>query len=245
MLPLSDDNSARRVQPVVTYALIAINVLIYIYEFTLGQGRAFSNFLDDWATVPEKISNGENLYTLVTAAFLHGSWFHLLSNMLFLWIFGDNVEDVMGHVKYLVFYLLCAVGAGLAQVMIDPNSAVPMVGASGAISGLLAAYIVLFPHGRIRTLIFLGIFITSMMLPAWIMIGYWIFLQVISGVTSLAPNGGESTGGGVAFFAHIGGFVVGFLLVWIFRDRDRTADQRANRMTTVGEQQRWGIQPRR
>jgi membrane associated rhomboid family serine protease len=236
MLPISDDNRGRRIQPIVTWALIMANVLVFFYQSTLSE-LEFIRFLDDWAVVPAEITSGQAYFTLITSAFLHGSWFHLGSNMLFLWIFGDNVEDVMGHVKYLVFYLLTAVGASLAQVMIDTESRVPMVGASGAVSGLLAAYIVMFPHGKIRTLIIFGIFITMTMIPAWIMIGYWIFIQVISGLGSLSTIGDQ--GGGVAFFAHIGGFVAGLVLVWFFRDKRRQDAQNAARRGQLPGQ-RWG-----
>ena len=236
MLPISDDNRGRKTQPIVTWALIAINVLVYVYQATLGE-RDLIAFLDDWAVVPAEISAGQAYFTVITSAFLHGSWFHLGSNMLFLWIFGDNVEDVMGHIKYLVFYLLTAVGASAAQILVDTDSRVPMVGASGAISGLLAAYIVMFPHGKIRTLIIFGIFISMTMIPAWIMIGYWIFLQVISGIGSLSTIGDQA--GGVAFFAHIGGFVAGLVLVWFFRDKRRQDAQNAARQGYMPEQ-RWG-----
>jgi membrane associated rhomboid family serine protease len=237
MLPISDDNRGRRKQPIMAWTLIVINVLIYTYQWMLDD-RALLELYDRWATVPVEISSGQAFYTLVTCAFLHGSWFHLGSNMLFLWIFGDNVEDVMGHAKFLIFYLLTAGAASYAQVLIDTDSRVPLVGASGAISGLLAAYIVLFPRGQIRTLIFLGIFVTMTMLPAWIMIGYWIVLQVISGVGSLGAL--NEQGGGVAFFAHIGGFVAGLALVWFFRDKRRLEEQRASRRGMVAEQ-RWGM----
>lgn len=240
MLPLSDDNRGRRTQPVMTWALIVINIIIFAYQSMLSD-RDHWLFMMDWAVVPDRISSGEQLHTLVTSAFLHGSWFHLGSNMLFLWIFGDNVEDVLGHLKYLLFYGVTAVAAGLAQVLIDSGSLVPMVGASGAVSGLLAAYIVLFPHGRIRTLLVLGIFITVTMLPAWMMIGYWFLLQVISGVLSL---GQPTTGGGVAFFAHIGGFIAGFLLVRPLAIKGRLVNQRASR-TNRSESQTWGMGSRR
>lgn len=225
MLPLSDDNRGRRTLPLVTWVLIAMNVAIYAYQAFLGD-REHWQFLMDWAVVPDRITSGAQIHTLITSAFLHGSWFHLGSNMLFLWIFGDNVEDVLGHLKYLLFYLVTAVAAGLAQVVIDTDSLVPMVGASGAVSGLLAAYLVLFPNGRIRTLLTLGVFITIAMLPAWMMIGYWFLLQLISGIFSL---GQSSVGGGVAFFAHIGGFVAGFILVRPLIKRDRLVNQRSSR----------------
>lgn len=226
MLPLSDDNRGRRTLPVVTWALIAINVAVYAYQSILSPADHWA-FLQQWATVPDEITGGTAFYTLLTCAFLHGSWFHLGSNMLFLWIFGDNVEDVFGHIKYLIFYVVCAVAASMAQVLVSQGSEVPLVGASGAVSGLLAAYIVMFPHGRIRTLLTLGIFVTLTMLPAWMMIGYWFVLQLISGVLSLNQVGNE--GGGVAFFAHIGGFIAGLLLVFPLRDRDRVMGQRSAR----------------
>lgn len=240
MLPLSDDNRGRRTQPLITWAIIALNVIVFVYQVTLSE-RDHWYFLMDWAVVPDRISSGEHLHTLVTSAFLHGSWFHLGSNMLFLWIFGDNVEDVLGHLKYTLFYLVTAVAAGLAQVLMDADSMVPMVGASGAVSGLLAAYIVLFPHGRIRTLIILGVFISVTMLPAWMMIGYWFLLQVLSGVMSL---GQETTGGGVAFFAHIGGFVAGYILVRPLIDKGRLVNQRASR-TNASDTRSWGMGSRR
>ena len=236
MLPISDDNRGRARWPIVTWVLIVINILIYVYQWALDED-ALWRFLGQWAAVPAEISSGQALFTLVTCAFLHGSWLHLGSNMLFLWIFGDNVEDVMGHAKYLVFYLITATGASYAQVLIDPDSRIPLVGASGAVSGLLAAYIVLFPHGRIQTLIFFGFLITTIMVPAWIMIGYWILLQVISGVASLSP---VEEPAGVAFFAHIGGFVAGLVLVWFFRDRRRLEEQRLARQGLV-DARRWGM----
>lgn len=241
MLPLSDDNRGRRSTPVVTWALIAINVIVYAYQAFLSPAD-HAAFLDQWATIPSEIMDGKAFYTLLTCAFLHGSWFHLGSNMLFLWIFGDNVEDVFGHVKYVIFYLACAVGASMAQVLVSQSSDIPLVGASGAVSGLLAAYIVLFPNGKIRTLLTLGVFVTLTMLPAWMMIGYWFLLQVISGVLSLNMGGGES--GGVAFFAHIGGFVVGLALVMLFRDRDREMGQRSARNEPY-ETQTYGMGSRR
>lgn len=233
MLPLSDDNRGRRTLPVVTWALIVMNVAVYAYQAFLSPAEHWE-FLQQWATVPDEVSGGTAIYTLLTCAFLHGSWFHLGSNMLFLWIFGDNVEDVLGHIKYILFYVVCAVAASLAQVLISSGSEVPLVGASGAVSGLLAAYILLFPHGRIRTLITLGIFITLAMLPAWMMIGYWFVLQLISGFLSLNQVGNE--GGGVAFFAHIGGFVAGLLLVMPLRNRDRQLGQNSARNEPVSDQ---------
>ena len=227
MMPLSDDNRGRRSTPVVTWVLIALNVLAFLYELTLGE-RALNQFFIDYGIIPREISDGQNLWTLLTSMFLHGGMLHIAGNMLFLWVFGDNVEDVMGHARFLIFYLLCGIVAGLSQVAIDPDSTVATIGASGAISGLLAAYIVCFPHGRVLTGVFIGFIITTFMVPAWMMIGYWIVLQVISGVISLGPDT-SATDGGVAFFAHIGGFVAGLILVWPFRQKDRVEHQRASR----------------
>ena len=240
MMPLSDDNRGRRSTPVVTWVLIALNVLVFLYELTLGES-GLNQFYIDYGIIPREISNGQDLWTLLTSMFLHGGWLHIAGNMLFLWVFGDNVEDVMGHARYLVFYLLCGVAAGLSQVVIDPNSTVATIGASGAISGLLAAYIVCFPKGRVLTGVFVGFLITTFMLPAWMMIGYWIVLQVISGVVSLGPDT-SATGGGVAFFAHIGGFVAGLILVWPFRQKDRVEHQRASRARPDPRARRPGMQ---
>ncbi|HWV23138.1 MAG TPA: rhomboid family intramembrane serine protease [Thermomicrobiales bacterium] len=236
MLPISDDNRGRRSQPYVVWTLIAINVVIFAYEFVLDQ-HALNDLFARWAVIPAEVSSGHLLYTLVTCAFLHGSWLHLGGNMLFLWIFGDNVEDVMGHTRFLIYYLLTAIIASAAQVLVNPDSTTPLVGASGAISGVLAAYIVMFPRGRIRTLVFLGVFFTAIMVPAWLMIGYWILLQLLSGLSTL---GVDDVSGGVAFFAHIGGFIGGLALVGLFRDRGRLERQRTRRRTYDGQSWRQG-----
>ncbi|MBA2760017.1 MAG: rhomboid family intramembrane serine protease [Chloroflexia bacterium] len=238
MLPLTDDNRGRRTTPIVTWALIAINVLVFIYQFLMSE-QELNQFFNDFGVIPRDISNGEGYLTLLTSMFLHGGLLHVGGNMLFLWVFGDNVEDVMGHARYLIFYLLTGLGASAAQILINPDSTIPTIGASGAISGVLAAYIVCFPHGRIRTLITLGFFITSFMLPAWIMIGYWIVLQVIQGSLSL---GVSDDVGGVAWFAHIGGFVAGLVLVFLFRQPERVERQRVarNRPDPERRQIGWG-----
>jgi membrane associated rhomboid family serine protease len=217
MFPIGDENRGIRSRPYVTYALIAINVVIFLYQITLDQS-ALTDFILKWGTIPREISDGTDLFTLGTCMFLHGGWLHIAGNMLFLWVFGDNIEDTMGHVKFLVFYLLCGLAASGLQVIVNPDSETPMIGASGAISGVLAAYLVLYPKGKIRTMILAGIPI-MVLIPAWGMIGYWIVIQFINGIASLGVNTAE-TGGGVAYFAHIGGFVAGAALVWIFRDRE-------------------------
>jgi membrane associated rhomboid family serine protease len=159
--------------------------------------------------------------------FLHGGWFHLIGNMWFLWVFGNNVEDSMGRVRYLVFYLLCGLAAAASQTLVNPGSAIPMVGASGAISGVMGAYIVLYPRVRVHMLVFLGIFITRIVVPAYLMLGYWFLLQIIGG-------GLASGEGGVAFWAHAGGFVTGALLIYVFRDPELVTRHRALSRTVEG-----------
>jgi membrane associated rhomboid family serine protease len=155
-------------------------------------------------------------FTVLTSMFLHGGWFHLIGNMVFFWVFGNNIEDAMGHGRFVVFYLLCGAAAAATQIAISPSSAIPMVGASGAISGVLGAYLLLYPRVRVHTLIFLGVFVTTVALPAYVMLGYWILLQLLGGLPALA--GMES--GGVAFWAHIGGFVAGLVLISLFVKRE-------------------------
>lgn len=248
-IPLHDANDFRyiRVQ-YVTLAIIAANVIVYLVtslgteDFVnaavFGFGYIPSTIFDIAERPPEMVIVPDD-WTFLTYSFLHGDIWHLGGNMLFLWVFGDNVEDVMGHVRYLIFYLLTGVAAGLIQVLTNTDSTVPLIGASGAISGLLAAYIVCFPNGRVVTAVVFGFFITTMMVPAWIMIGYWILLQVIQGVVSL---GIDADTGGVAWFAHIGGFAAGLVLVFPFRRADRVAFQRAARERPETRQRRvgWG-----
>jgi len=204
MLPIGDDNSDRRTFPFVTYALIAINVLVFVL-LELPQGENLDAFLTRWGTIPAQIAAGNGLITLITSMFLHGGWLHLGSNMLFLWIFGDNVEDAFGHVLYLVFYLVCGIAASMAQVLVDTSSNIPGVGASGAIAGVLAAYIVLFGSRPVRVLM-QGV-LTNV--PSYVMIGLWIVTQLLAGF------GGQSDG--VAYWAHIGGFIAGLVLTFLLR----------------------------
>ena len=208
MLPIGDDNSDRRTFPFVTYALIAINVLVFVL-LELPQGDNLDAFLTRWGTIPSQIVAGNGLITLITSMFLHAGWLHIGSNMLFLWIFGDNVEDAFGHVIYLIFYLVCGVAASLAQVLVGPSSTVPGVGASGAIAGVLAGYIVLFGSRPVRVLM-QGIMTT---VPSYVMIGLWIVTQLLSGFGAL----GDTQSGGVAYWAHIGGFVAGLALTFLLR----------------------------
>jgi membrane associated rhomboid family serine protease len=207
MLPIGDDNSDRRTFPFVTYALIAINVLVFVL-LELPQGENLDAFLTRWGTIPAQIVAGNGLITLITSMFLHAGLLHIGSNMLFLWIFGDNVEDAFGHILFLIFYFVCGIAASLAHVLVDPSSTVPGVGASGAIAGVLAGYIVLFGSRPVRVLM-RGIPTT---VPSYIMIGLWIVTQVISGFGALS---GQSDG--VAYWAHIGGFVAGLVLTFLLR----------------------------
>jgi membrane associated rhomboid family serine protease len=237
MIPLRDDNRGRHSRSFVTYAIIASNVLIYLYETRLPDDRLLA-FITRWGAVPATITGAHEWWTLLTSLFLHASWIHLGGNMLFLWIFGDNVEDVMGHVSFLLFYLLVGLSASAAQVWLGGfHSHVPVIGASGAISGVLAAYMTFFPRGRVSTLVFLKFFVTVLMLPAWVMIGVWIALQISQVFFSTTVQTAESTS--IAYLAHVGGFVGGLVLVWVFADRDRLADQRIARQV-IPEAIRWG-----
>ena len=207
MIPIGDDNTLRRRFPLVNYALIAVNVAVFLVE--LGQPDLQAAIVR-WGAVPARITAGRDLETLVTSMFLHAGWWHLLGNMLFLYVFGDNVEDAFGHARYLLFYLACGVLAGMAQILLAPTSALPDVGASGAISGVLAAYLVMFGTNRVRVLIV----IIPATVPAWLMIGVWIALQVLNGVATV---GQTAQTGGVAYGAHIGGFGGGLLLALLLR----------------------------
>ncbi len=223
MIPLRDNIPSLR-RPVVTYALIAANVFVYLLMQPSSQTRAGLIFTFAWGLVPFDLLGGVPRvphpvpvsWTIITSMFLHGGFLHILGNMWYLWLFGDNVEDVMGRARFLVFYLLSGVVAAAAQVAMDPGSRVPMVGASGAISGVLGGYLLLYPHARILTLVPLGFFTQLLEIPAVIVLGFWIFVQFFNAF--LMPSHG---GGGVAFFAHIGGFVAGMALVHIFRKRQR------------------------
>jgi membrane associated rhomboid family serine protease len=225
MLPLGDDNSARRTTPVVVYGLILVNALVWLLQ--LSQGDAFTM---GFSTVPYEITHGTDLVgvkrivvdghaqalrhypgptpiylTLLTSMFMHGGWMHIIGNMVYLFIFGDQIEDRLGRVKFLLFYLVCGIAASLAQVMFHPDSLIPALGASGAIAGVLGAYLVLHPRNRVRVLAFNAI----LHVPAIIVLGGWIVLQIISQVSVVQGAGG------VAYMAHIGGFVAGMILIFL------------------------------
>jgi len=210
MIPL---RSTERVQSTtfVVGILIAINILIFLYQASLDP-YALQQFVEHWGIVPDSISG--NLQTLMTSMFLHGGWLHLLGNMLFLWVFGRNVEDVIGGGRFFLFYLCCGLAAGILQVVTSPYSRVPTIGASGAIAGVMGAYLIKFPRARIVTLVFIIVFVTTVEIPAWIMLVWWFVIQLFSGLGSLATT--NYSGGGIAWFAHVGGFVTGMLLIRAF-----------------------------
>src|SRR4030043_430433 len=207
MFPIGDDDSSRRTVPLVTYALIALNVLFFFVELSGGDA-----FIGTWAFVPSRFLANPfgDFLTLFTSMFMHAGWAHLGGNMLYLWIFGDNVEDRFGHIKFIIFYLLCGIAATFAQLAFSTGSNVPNLGASGAIAGVLGAYILLFPKGQVRELQGLQV----VQVPALIVIGMWIVLQFFSGIGSIANT---AQTGGVAYMAHIGGFPGGFGLTFLFR----------------------------
>jgi rhomboid family protein len=222
MIPLHDDNPTE-INPIVTIALIVLCSLVFLYEVSLPE-RAGEAFVFQYGAIPASIFGHASAlsddavavpvtFTLLTSMFLHGGWMHLIGNMLYLWIFGNNIEDVMGHVKFVVFYLACGILAAMSHALTDPSSGIPMVGASGAISGVLGAYLLLFPRAQVMVLIPLGIFTRTMYVPAGFVLGLWFVLQLLSGGMSLGRGGG-----GVAFFAHVGGFVAGMALIGVFKD---------------------------
>jgi membrane associated rhomboid family serine protease len=226
VIPLRDANPTRR-RPVVTLALIAACFAVFALELWVqatGGDDALDRLVDDWGAVPSRISaalgSGQILSTamlgLVTSLFLHGGWLHVIGNMLYLWIFGNNIEDRFGRLPFIVFYLVGGIAAGLAQTAIDPNSAVPLVGASGAIAATLGAYLVIYPSARIESIVFLGFFFQIMRVPAILLLGFWFLLQLVDGLASL---GATATTGGVAVFAHIGGFALGMVVGFIVRSR--------------------------
>jgi len=213
MFPIGDDDSAERSVPIVTYALIVLNVLFFFVELSGGEP-----FIERWSVVPRRLTQnpGADFITVFTSMFMHGGWLHLGGNMLYLWIFGDNVEDRFGHAKFALFYLLCGIAATVAQVAVSAGSNVPNLGASGAIAGVLAAYLILFPRGQVKVLMGRGV----VPVPALVVIGLWIVLQFINGVGSITQS---AETGGVAYMAHIGGFVAGLVLTFLFRGSRSTA----------------------
>jgi membrane associated rhomboid family serine protease len=230
MFPLSDENP-HFLTPYATFALIALNIAAWVFIQGLGMEPRLANSVCTLGLVPGELlqtlaagtsfqigpnsfcvlTDAPNWLTTVSHMFLHGGWLHIIGNLWFLWIFGNNVEDSMGHGRFVAFYLLCGLGAAAAQVLADPASGVPMVGASGAIGGIMGAYVLLYPKVGVKMLIFLGFFVTTFTVPAFWMLGYWFVAQLVGGVGSIGAQGG------VAFWAHIGGFVVGAALIPLFQ----------------------------
>jgi membrane associated rhomboid family serine protease len=226
MIPIGDYAGARPRFPYVNLTLILINVAVFAYELTLGGN--LDGFFRTWGAVPRELTTGTDLpplltanlpvyVTLISSIFMHAGWLHLIGNMLFLWVFGDNVENAFGSVKYLLFYLVCGVAAAGVQIATNPNSLTPMIGASGAVAGVMGAYLILFPGAMVRTLVFIVFFVTVVHLPAVILIGLWFLLQVFQGISSVGMDAGT------AFWAHVGGLIVGALLALLLRGRNYKA----------------------
>jgi membrane associated rhomboid family serine protease len=251
MFPYRDDNPTLRT-PVVTFAIITLNVAVWVLVQGMGSEPALSSAVCRLGLIPGELLHqlppgtsfpigpysscvlgaGDVWYTPLTSMFLHGGWLHLIGNMWFLWIFGNNVEDSMGRLRYFIFYILCGLAAAGFQVFLTPQSALPMVGASGAISGVMGAYVLLYPRVRVHMIVILVVFITRIAVPAYLMLGYWFLLQLIGGT---ATAGTET--GGTAFWAHVGGFLAGALLVIPFRDPELVARHRA--LARTMERQVW------
>jgi len=217
MFPLRDTQPSYS-KPVVTILLIVVNILVFLFEFSLDP-ETQNAFIAAYGLIPDQF----HFFNVITSMFLHGGWMHVLGNMWILWIFGDNVEDLLGHGKYLLFYLLCGVVAALAQVAVNPNSPIPTVGASGAIAGIMGAYMIRFPHSRILTLLLIVFFFTTVEIPAWIILIFWFAMNFFSGVGTLADS--QASQGGVAFFAHIGGFIAGIALISVMGPRQRLSSR--------------------
>ncbi len=214
MFPIRDHNPSQQT-PFVTYALIIVNVGIFLsYWHLFNDQRALNQFYYDWAILPARIADGGSYGTLVSSMFLHGGFMHLAGNMLFLWIFGDNMEEEMGHFGFALFYLASGIGAGLVHVVSAPSSIVPTIGASGAIAGVMGGYLLLFPKAKVDILVIFIIIFRIFPVPAWIMLGAWFGLQLLNGTTT------DLSGGGVAYWAHAGGFIIGLVLtlpIWLRR----------------------------
>jgi len=213
MIPLRDSQPSYST-PVVTAGLIVVNVLVFLHQVSLDD-FSLNHFIRSYGIVPARFE----FPTLVTSMFLHGGWLHLIGNMWFLWIYGDNVEDILGGLRYLAFYLLCGVAAGLTHVLTNASSPVPTIGASGAVAGVMGAYMVKFPHSRIVTLIPIFFLLTTVEMPAVLILVYWFLIQIFSGMAAAGQM--ASTQGGVAWFAHVGGFVAGMVLISLMRTRER------------------------
>ncbi|MEE9564554.1 MAG: rhomboid family intramembrane serine protease [Candidatus Hydrothermarchaeaceae archaeon] len=213
MFPISDINPSKS-RPIVTYSIVAINIAVFVYEIVLSARGDVLEFIVEFALTPVHVVQGAALYTLVTSMFLHSGFMHVFSNMLYLYIFGDNVEDIMGRKRFILFYLLCGLAASAAQLAVHPLSNVPNLGASGAVAGVLGAYLIMFPRARVHCILIFGFFIRWITLPAVVVLGFWFVIQFFSGVASLPYVTQDA--GGVAYFAHMGGFVAGMVLIKMF-----------------------------
>lgn len=236
MFPYRDENPTN-LTPYITIGIIVLTSIIWLVFQGAGRQPALARSICLYGAVPAELlgsvskemtiplgrglacvlDGNPSWHTVLTSVFLHGGWFHLIGNMWFLWVFGNNIEDSMGHARFVVFYLLCGMLAAMIQIAVQPGSAVPMVGASGAISGIMGAYLLLYPKVRVHTLVFLGFFVTTWALPAYVILVYWALLQLLGGLPML---GGAGQSGGVAFFAHIGGFIVGLAAIKLFTKRE-------------------------
>ena len=229
MLPIRDDQPTHST-PLVNYFIIALNVFVYVFFEPPVHSRAFQTMAFQFGLIPHDFTRAlagspqyplaANVLTVFTSMFMHGDFFHILGNMWFLWIFGDNIEDHLGHFPYLAFYLVCGIAAALTDMALSPNSTLPLIGASGAIAGVMGAYIVLYPRARVLTLVVLIIFFTFWWLPAWIFLGYWFLYQFLA--TSIVATSVHHQSGGVAFAAHVGGFAAGLLLIKLFPARAKS-----------------------
>jgi membrane associated rhomboid family serine protease len=230
VFPLKDDIPSRTF-PFVTIGLIGANVLVFLYQLSLSVGGpgAAQEFIAEFALVPCRLTGAcrdaivglpSPYLTIFSSMFLHGGLLHVGGNMLYLWIFGDNIEDNLGHLRFMVFYLASGVAAALAQTVVSAASEIPMIGASGAVSGVLGAYLIQFPHARILTLLIIGFFVRLVYIPAVVVLGFWAVIQFLNGFLTLGLATGGEPGGGVAFWAHVGGFVAGMALIFLVRPRD-------------------------
>ena len=250
MFPLRDENPTE-LTPFVTLVLIGLNVAVWLLVQGAGSGAAFLDSLCRYGSIPAEITGalregdaidlggyacrvgGARWGTVLTSMFMHGGWLHLIGNMWFLWVFGNNIEDSMGHLRFVVFYLLTGVLAGGAHIIVGPGSAIPTVGASGAISGVMGAYLLLYPRVRIITFFFFVIFFRIIPIPAWVMLGYWFLLQLFMGASA-------GTGGGIAFMAHVGGFVAGLALIKLFQREELVGAKVAGKQLSKEEVRRVG-----
>lgn len=228
-LPIRDDQP-RFSKPFINYFIIALNIAVYVFLELPAQAqgrRAFDLLIQQFGLIPHDLTHaiagtpqyplGANILTILTSMFLHGDLFHILGNLWFLWIFGDNIEDHVGHFPYLIFYLVCGVAAAVTDIALTPTSNVPTIGASGAIAGVMGAYILLYPRARVQTLVVLIVFFTFWWLPAWVFLGYWFLIQFVA--TTVMASGAHHQTGGIAFAAHVGGFITGLILIKLFPRR--------------------------